>query len=68
MKAFKAGVKVKLILFTYLLPAYPLTLFAQGPIKVLLLTDYQDFWHDYRYQSEVFKNLLPCYANLEIKT
>ena len=44
-----------------------MTALAQSPIKVLFLTDYEDFWHDYRYQAETLKSQLPRYANVEVK-
>lgn len=59
---------MKALLIIYaLLTCHMTAALAQGPIKVLFLTDYEDFWHDYRYQAETLKNQLPRHANVDIK-
>lgn len=58
---------MKALIVIFAIFACQLKALAKEPIRVLLLTDYEDFWHDYGYQAETLKKQLPRYANVELK-
>lgn len=52
------------LLLAMLLPTA--TVSASKPVKVLMLTDYGNFWHDYEKQAEILSEQLPKFANIEL--